>query len=82
MTMQIIICDICSGREGIKRYQWCVDSEISAAGESEFVFESFDLCHTCLCDVLGETISDLQNELGMRKINGLVIQHIKRKVNP
>jgi len=45
--MQITVCDICRTEKGVARRTLPYDRRLSAAGSTETISESFDLCPVC-----------------------------------
>jgi len=45
--MKITVCDICRIEDGVTRRTLPYDRRLSAAGSTETISESFDLCPVC-----------------------------------
>ena len=77
--MQVYICDVCGSRE-CKSYSFAVDRKLDAAGSSDDVCHTFELCDKHYADVLKEAIYQVYPDPdGEHVINRIIVEKIKKK---
>jgi len=56
--MQITVCDICGTQKNVQQVSLTYDRRTDAAGSSEDVYETFDLCCKCYLKALKTAIKE------------------------
>ena len=72
--MEIIICDLCDTREGVKRVPFPVGSQLDGVGGSETISKIIDFCDTCRLKITLAVIEDEYKNINRKwDFNKLVV---------